>query len=99
MDYHLNEPEAKQVKREERKFDKIIERVEKALCLLNETVDVVNISFRPVIGEPGPQECQECKETAGIMGESAFENFMYSTESRILDAVEKIRELCQRSTI
>ncbi len=99
--YHeeVNEPmEDKARIGTERKFVSHIDKIEKSLSYLSESVSRLMDAFRPVIRESEP-----VKESANAKNPSSatcdFEAFMEQTERTILQIAEDIKDITERSAV
>lgn len=82
----------------ERKFVSHIDKIEKSLCYLSESVSRLRDAFRPVIRESEPVE-----ESTNIKNPSSasceFESFMEQIERTILQIAEDIHDITERSAV
>lgn len=83
--------------KESRGIEKASNRLEKAMCVLQESVSSIERSFRPVLRNV-PQGVAE-KGNKGISAECDFESMISRFENGVLEIAENLNEFARRSAV
>ena len=85
--------------RKERAIERTANGLEKAMCVLQESVAMIENKFRPVIRNVPTNTAPETDKIKGVGGDCEYETMIARFESGVLAIANNLKEIAQRSAV